>query len=354
MQFRLSTLLLLAVVLWSSLALFGALFGVLNCAMVVVLALCLARGPLPKSLEWFFLLLVTYFGLALLLTPPPPQMGVTYARREICQHHLKTIALALHNYQRENRCFPPAYIADKRGHPMHSWRVLILPYIDDSAAKLYQQYKFDEPWDGPNNKKLLAACPKWYICPTAQFSRSRTPAETNYVAVVGVNTAWPGEKPRDAVRPDLAESTISVVEVVNSNIPWTAPRDFNIDALSSPSQPISPSRKHTTAARPGERVGAYAAMADGSVLYLSGQLLDSDKAPSLYKVGGCPKTHLLGDPFTAHQPNPWTTFTALLIWLASVSLLLFRAVKSRRKLAPTDASKTTGQGPTSQPTDTVR
>ena len=38
---------------------------------------------------------------------------------------------------------------------MHSWRVLLLPYLDRSD--LYKAYDFTEPWDGPNNRKLLPA-----------------------------------------------------------------------------------------------------------------------------------------------------------------------------------------------------
>ena len=62
--------------------------------------------------------------------------------------------MALQNYHQANGCFPPAYIADKNGKPMHSWRVLILPYLDRTI--LYKAYDFTEPWDGPNNKKLSA------------------------------------------------------------------------------------------------------------------------------------------------------------------------------------------------------
>ena len=46
---------------------------------------------------------------------------------------MKQLGLAVHNYAQQYRCFPPAYIADKNGKPMHSWRVLILPYLDQGA-----------------------------------------------------------------------------------------------------------------------------------------------------------------------------------------------------------------------------
>src|SRR5262245_44252816 len=74
------------------------------------------------------------------------------ARRSNCKGELKQIGLALLNYREAYGCFPPPYVADASGRPMHSWRVLILPFIDHAA--LYREYRFDEPWDGPNNRKL--------------------------------------------------------------------------------------------------------------------------------------------------------------------------------------------------------
>jgi hypothetical protein len=347
MQFRLSTLLLLAIVLWSSLVVFGAMYGAVNCGMVVVLAVCLARGPLPKSLGWFLLLLVTYFNLVMWLTPV--QMAVSDPRREACQENLKQIALALHNYEGANGCYPPAYIADKKGRPMHSWRVLILPYLhDDFAAKLYKKYNFNEPWDGPHNWKLLTTRPKQYVCPSDPGASNPTANFTSYVAVVGAHAAWSGEKPRKAADLTPAESTIIVVEIAQNRIPWTSPRDFNIDAPPGSSGPATVSSNHMTAkeaARYRERGGGYVAMADGHVWYLRGRLLDSDKAPNLFRIGGCPEEYFLDEPISPSQPHPWSNGIALTVWLASVGILLYRAARSRKKLAVNGAEERAGEGP---------
>ncbi len=56
---------------------------------------------------------------------------------------LHLIALALRMYRQDKGCFPPAFVADSSGKPLHSWRTLILPYLDMSA--LYQAYDFAEP-----------------------------------------------------------------------------------------------------------------------------------------------------------------------------------------------------------------
>jgi hypothetical protein len=70
------------------------------------------------------------------------------ATRMQCSNNLKPIGLALQIYHDQYGSFPPANIVDKDGRPMHSWRVLILPNIEQQ--KLYEAYNFDEPWDGPN------------------------------------------------------------------------------------------------------------------------------------------------------------------------------------------------------------
>ncbi|MCA9206080.1 MAG: DUF1559 domain-containing protein, partial [Planctomycetales bacterium] len=59
---------------------------------------------------------------------------VTDARRHaiasVSQGPLNQLTLALHNYHDTFGSFPPAYVADAAGRPIHSWRVLILPYIE--------------------------------------------------------------------------------------------------------------------------------------------------------------------------------------------------------------------------------
>jgi hypothetical protein len=58
-------------------------------------------------------------------------------RRPICVNHLKQIGLALHNYYSVYGVFPPAYVADESGKPMHSWRVLILPFLEEQIHRTF-------------------------------------------------------------------------------------------------------------------------------------------------------------------------------------------------------------------------
>src|SRR5262249_3882058 len=86
------------------------------------------------------------------------------ARRSQCVCNFCGIKLALHNYQKRSGSSPPVYRADAGGRPMHSWRVLLLPFMDQQA--LYNQYNFAEPWDGPNNSALLKLMPSYLACPS--------------------------------------------------------------------------------------------------------------------------------------------------------------------------------------------
>lgn len=118
---------------------------------------------------------------------------------------------------------PPAYIADKNGKPMHSWRILILPYIDQ--VELYNAYRFDEPWDGPNNRKLAGRMPAHFKLSAIERPGNTT---TNYLAVVGPETVWrPNEGMKWADVTDGSSNTILIVENVGANVHWMEPRDLN-------------------------------------------------------------------------------------------------------------------------------
>jgi prepilin-type processing-associated H-X9-DG protein len=128
-------------------------------------------------------------------------------------------------YEAKNGHLPPAFIVDNNGKPMHSWRVLILPFLD--RKDLYDQYDFSEPWNGPHNSRLMRMCPEVFRCPSA---KNRDPSATSYVAIVGNGTAWPGDKGVSlADIKDGPDNTIVLVEVADSDINWLEPRDVTFD-----------------------------------------------------------------------------------------------------------------------------
>ena len=88
--------------------------------------------------------------------------------------------MAVANYHETYGCFPPAYVADRDGKPMHSWRVLILPFLEQ--RELYNAYNFAEPWDGPNNRKLADGSGGSTSAPAWSRIRSARPASWRWSA----------------------------------------------------------------------------------------------------------------------------------------------------------------------------
>ena len=149
------------------------------------------------------------------------------ARTTACSNNLMQISRAMQAYESQWRCYPPAYLADKNGKPVHSWRVLLLPYLDEQA--LYQQYRFDEPWNGPNNRGLAERIPKIFRCPSEAGPNSQT---TPYLVVVGPRTVFPGAKStRTADLLAGLASVVLVVETTGMDVNWMEPRDLDEKAL---------------------------------------------------------------------------------------------------------------------------
>ena len=105
---------------------------------------------------------------------------------------------------------------------MHSWRVLILPFIDQ--APLYNEYRFDEPWDGPNNRKLWSRMPKCYQLP----GKPEDGTKTYYQGFVGVGTAFAIEQPQGTKIASFTDGTSFSIFVVEAKSPvlWCAPGDI--------------------------------------------------------------------------------------------------------------------------------
>lgn len=152
------------------------------------------------------------------------------AYRAQCINNLKQIALALNIYQASQGCLPPAVVTDGRGKPMHSWRVLILPYLEQKS--LYDSYNFEEPWDSPHNRLLIPKMPGCYTCPWQRDWIAK--GQTSYFAIVGPGLIFPGPDRSvslDAI-PDGAAETILVVESQSLSVPWTEPRDLDFSRMS--------------------------------------------------------------------------------------------------------------------------
>src|SRR5262249_9748983 len=85
--------------------------------------------------------------------------------RVVSIDHMKAIVIALHTHQPPSTRSPPAATAGPAGTPLLSWRVMILPYLDQQA--LYGQFHLDEPWDSPHNKTLIDKMPNIFATPSS-------------------------------------------------------------------------------------------------------------------------------------------------------------------------------------------
>ncbi len=139
-------------------------------------------------------------------------------------HNLRQLALAMHNYHDAYNEFPPAYKMGKDGNGKHkvSWRVLVLPFLGQQA--LYEQYKFDEPWDSPANKRVTARMPAYF---RAVNSKPGT-TNTDYFVIVGENTAGKVEKGRKLREfTDGSSNSLLVVES-RKGVHWAQPIDIEM------------------------------------------------------------------------------------------------------------------------------
>lgn len=186
--------------------------------------------------------------------------------RSQCKNNLKQFGLALHNYHDRFRSFPPAIVRDDAGRAIHSWRTALLPDLEQGP--LFESYRWHEPWNGPNNQKLLTSNIEVFACPQPPIDQ-KTP-NTSYLAVIGPNTAWrpDGATVRLSDITDDHSMTILLVEVQATGIHIFEPRDLSIDQMpltinSRHGQGIS-SRHHSG--------GANVLMADGTVQWLTNDL----------------------------------------------------------------------------------
>lgn len=185
------------------------------------------------------------------------------ARCSECDANLRRIGLALEDYHNEHKSYPPAVVYDASNKPMHSWRVLLLPYLGPEAEDVYERYDMSQPWDSKENMRLLNDIPHVYRCPSDAKSLL---GETSYLAVVGMNTVIADAGGQTTTRrgiADLPSETMVVVESAGSAVNWLSPKDVKVAALRAglnSSNPGTPGSRHIQ--------GVNVLMADQTVVCL--------------------------------------------------------------------------------------
>lgn len=195
---------------------------------------------------------------ALLIWPATRTTGET-ARRTQCKNNLKQVGLALHNYHDRYGSFPPAFTVDAEGKPLHSWRTLILPFLDQEP--LYNQIDLNKPWDDPVNAAASATQLDAYRCLSAVIS----PHLTTYLGVVGETAFFHPTATRklaDFGRLGTSEK-IAVLDIdAEHAVPWMSPMDFTPEYLLTFGPKSKPSHPH----------GLHVLHVDGTVQFLSEDL----------------------------------------------------------------------------------
>jgi hypothetical protein len=141
-------------------------------------------------------------------------------------NNLKAIGLVMHVYVNANDTLPPRAIMGEGGKPLLSWRVAMLPYF--GMGELYREFKTDEPWDSPQNIKLLSRMPDLY---RPRKTIPKEPHSTYLRAIVGPDTVFGalGETPKKFFDVgSFSDTTIIVVEA-KEPVPWTKPDELEYD-----------------------------------------------------------------------------------------------------------------------------
>ncbi|MEN1681909.1 MAG: DUF1559 domain-containing protein [Planctomycetota bacterium] len=181
-----------------------------------------------RGLSALLKLLGAVFGIGMLLylLLAPMHRGVrTPARANHCRNNLRNIGLALHSYHDAHGAFPPAYTVDADGNRLHSWRTLILPFIEQQA--LYEQIDLTKPWDDPANAAAREVAIDLYQCPSSVEAWLKP----SYVVVVDGTSLFSGAEGKTfADIKDGTANTIAIVEMHQSRAThWMEPVDATMD-----------------------------------------------------------------------------------------------------------------------------
>lgn len=187
--------------------------------------------PEPKKwweitvVEWFVIAGIILILLGLLM--PSVEMASTSGSREASSYNLKYIGLALHNYHDTYGCFPPTVVTDSDGRPLYSWRVLLLPFLEEQ--NLYDKFELSQPWDSEANRPLAEIVPSLLDSP--YLDPEEHPGMTTYLAVVdpqGKQTIMLPQEGRSRDEVPCGWGRVGmVVEKIKHPVIWTKPDDIS-------------------------------------------------------------------------------------------------------------------------------
>ncbi len=224
-----------------------------NGMMIVIIVVAVAFVPM--------------MGCCIGLLLPAVQAAREAARRMSCQQQFTQIGLALQNYHTVHKSLPPAYTVDAQGRKLHSWRTLILPYLEQKSV--YDQIDLNKPWDDPANQSVASIVIPTYQCPSTVID----PTMTTFVAVVDPSGIMSGPTPtryREVL--DGLANTLVVIEADSANaVHWMSPDDVGMQQFLNRGGGRNDG---------GHLGGSHVMMADGTVVFMTDSV-DSNLAQAL-------------------------------------------------------------------------
>jgi hypothetical protein len=223
----------------------------------------MARLEMARSLlRQCLIFLMGSLAMLLVLAVPVILRLREQAREMTCQDRLSQLVVALRNYDAEHRVFPDLYLVDKNGKPTHSWRALLLPFLDET--EFYANYDFAEPWNGDHNSTLArvsgAQPRKRYQCPGDQS------ASSDWTSIVAID--YGTAEARGVQRLELSHDYsrrpfVVLVEIQESGVPWLEPRDLGVDEFKTLLHDPKPTRLLRSFAFSDGSIGQFV---DGGIL----------------------------------------------------------------------------------------
>ncbi|MFL5342687.1 MAG: DUF1559 domain-containing protein [Gemmataceae bacterium] len=213
---------------------------------------------------------LSMWGYSAALLLPAVERTRRAAARASSSNNLKQMALAMHNYESAFASLPTAAICDKNGKPLLSWRVAILPFIEQD--NLYRAFHLDEPWDSDHNKKLIAQMPRVYAIPGVT-----NPGETNTHYRVFYNNDAMFDLTKKISLTQVADGLSNTLMIVEANeaVPWSKPEEL----LFEPTKPLPKLGKQSPD-------GFMAAMGDGSVRLIKHKVSEKTIKALITRSGG--------------------------------------------------------------------
>ncbi len=157
--------------------------------------------------------------LAIAMLVPSAHSARDATGRSQSLNHLKQIGLALLAYEKAHGHFP-ADIGAKEGTSLLSWRVQLLPFLDEQD--LFHEFKLDEPWDSPHNMPLVGRMPSVFAVPNTPAG----PGLTFYRGVSGAHTIFDPKVPEGVKIASITDGTSNTIAVIEAKggVLWTKPQ----------------------------------------------------------------------------------------------------------------------------------